>query len=155
MESYKEADRRAPPDERPAIASRLAWLAKETGHDFTARREFNRSRGAYATYTPLVTWILIGANVGVFAIDAVLGGMAGLGLMSGGGPLLDYGYVSADTVAAGGVVADPDQRLPPPGHPPSRAEHVGAVPVRPAPRAAVRTYRVPGHLPPVRGEDRS
>ena len=101
MESYKEADRRAPPDERPAIASRLAWLAKETGHDFTARREFNRSRGAYATYTPLVTWILIGANVGVFAIDAVLGGMAGLGLMSGGGPLLDYGYVSADTVAAG------------------------------------------------------
>jgi membrane associated rhomboid family serine protease len=101
MESYKEADRRAPPDERPAIASRLAWLAKETGHDFTARREFNRSRGAYATYTPLVTWILIGANVGVFAIDAVLGGMAGLGLMSGGGPLLEFGFVSADTVAAG------------------------------------------------------
>jgi membrane associated rhomboid family serine protease len=101
LESYKEADRRAPPDERPAIASRLAWLAKETGHDFTARREFNRSRGAYATYTPLVTWTLIGMNVGVFAIDAVLGGMAGLGLMSGGGPLLDYGYVSADTVAAG------------------------------------------------------
>ena len=73
MEAYKEADRRAPPDERPAIASRLAWLAKETGHDFVARREFNRSRGAYATYTPLVTWILIGANVGVFAIDAVPG----------------------------------------------------------------------------------
>ncbi|RPH36379.1 MAG: rhomboid family intramembrane serine protease [Chloroflexi bacterium] len=101
MESYKEADRRSPPDERPAIASRLAWLAKETGHDFTARREFNRSRGAYATYTPLVTWTLIGMNVGVFAIDAVLGGMAELGLMSGGGPLLEFGYVSADTVAAG------------------------------------------------------
>lgn len=101
IEAYKEADRRAPPDERPAIASRLAWLAKETGHDFTARREFNRSRGAYATYTPLVTWILIGANVGVFAIDAFLAGMSGLGLMSGGGPLLDYGYVSAERVAAG------------------------------------------------------
>ncbi|HET9497395.1 MAG TPA: rhomboid family intramembrane serine protease [Candidatus Limnocylindria bacterium] len=101
MESYKEADRRAPPDERPAIASRLAWLAKESGHDFTARREFNRSRGAYATYTPIVTWTLIGANVGVFAIDAILGGMAGLGLMSGGGPLLEFGYVSADAVAAG------------------------------------------------------
>jgi hypothetical protein len=52
MEAYKEADRRAPPNERPAIASRLAWLAKETGHDFVARREFNRSRGAYATYIP-------------------------------------------------------------------------------------------------------
>ncbi len=101
IEAYKEADRRSPPDERPAIASRLAWLAKETGHDFVARREFNRSRGAYATYTPLVTWILIGANVGVFAIDAVLGGMAGLGLMSGGGPILEAGYVSADAVAAG------------------------------------------------------
>jgi membrane associated rhomboid family serine protease len=101
IEAYKEADRRSPPDERPAIASRLAWLAKETGHDFTARREFNRSRGRYATYTPLVTWILIGANVGVFAIDAFLAGMSGLGLMSGGGPLLDQGFVSADAVAAG------------------------------------------------------
>jgi membrane associated rhomboid family serine protease len=101
IESYKEADRRAPPDERPKIASRLAWLAKETGHDFTARREFNRSRGAYATYTPIVSWVLIGANVGVFALDAILGGMAGLGLMSGGGPLLEAGFVSADAVAAG------------------------------------------------------
>ncbi len=101
MESYKEADRRSPPEERPKIASRLAWLAKETGHDFTARREFNRSRAAYATYVPIVSWILIGANVGVFAIDAFLGGMAGLGLMSGGGPLLDFGYVSADAVAGG------------------------------------------------------
>lgn len=102
IEAYKEADRRAPPEERPAIASRLAWLAKETGHDATARREFNRSRAEYATFTPIVTWALIGANVGVFAIDAFLGGMAGLGLMSGGGgPLMDWGYVSADKVAAG------------------------------------------------------
>jgi membrane associated rhomboid family serine protease len=102
IEAYKEADRRAPPEERPAIASRLAWLAKETGHDSTARREFNRSRAEYATYTPIVSWALIGANVGVFAIDAFLGGLAGLGLMSGGGgPLMDWGYVSADRVAAG------------------------------------------------------
>lgn len=101
MEAYREADRRAPPMERPAIASRLAWLAKETGHDFTARREFNRSRGAYATYAPYVTWLLIGANVGVFVLDAVLGGAAGVGLMQGGGPLLEAGFVSADAVAAG------------------------------------------------------
>lgn len=101
MEAYREADRRAPPMERPAIASRLAWLAKETGHDFTARREFNRSRAAYATYAPYVTWILIGANVGVFVLDAVLGGAAGVGLMQGGGPLLEAGFVSADAVAAG------------------------------------------------------
>jgi membrane associated rhomboid family serine protease len=103
MEAYREADRRAPPMERPAIASRLAWLAKETGHDFTARREFNRSRAAYATYAPYVTWILIGANVGVFVLDAVLGGAAGgIGLLGGGGgPLLQAGFVSADAVAAG------------------------------------------------------
>jgi membrane associated rhomboid family serine protease len=101
IEAYKEADRRAPPDERPAIASRLAWLAKETGHDSTARREFNRSRAEYATYTPIVSWVLIGANVGVFAIDAFLGGLAGLGLMSGGGPIYEWGYVSAGTVAGG------------------------------------------------------
>lgn len=101
IEAYREADRRAPPAERPHLASRLAWLAKETGHDFVARREFNRSRGAYATYTPVVTWILIAANVGVFAVDALLSGMAGLGLMQGGGPLLEAGFVSADAVAAG------------------------------------------------------
>ena len=101
MEAYKEADRRAPPDERPKIASRLAWLAKETGHDFAARRQFNRSRGAYATYTPIVTWTIIGMCVGVFAVDSFLNGLNGVGLMSGGGPLLEWGYVSADTVAAG------------------------------------------------------
>jgi len=101
MEAYREADHRAPPMERPAIASRLAWLAKETGHDFTARREFNRSRGAYATYVPYVTWALIGANVGVFILDGILGGALGSALLGGGGPLLEAGYVSADAVAAG------------------------------------------------------
>jgi membrane associated rhomboid family serine protease len=97
IEAYREADRKAPPMERPPIASRLAWLAKETGHDFTARREFNRSRGAYATYAPLVTWVLIGANVGVFVFDSVLGG----GVLGGSGPLLEAGFVSGDAVAAG------------------------------------------------------
>jgi len=97
IEAYREADRNAPPMERPAIASRLAWLAKETGHDFTARREFNRSRGAYATYAPFVTWVLIGANVGVFVLDSVLGG----GVLGGSGPLLEAGFVSGDAVAAG------------------------------------------------------
>jgi membrane associated rhomboid family serine protease len=50
-----------------------------------------------------VTWILIGANVGVFVLDAVLGGAAGgIGLLGGGGgPLLQAGFVSADAVAAG------------------------------------------------------
>ena len=42
IEAYREADRRAPGDERGPIANRLAWLLKETGHDFAARRQFNR-----------------------------------------------------------------------------------------------------------------
>ena len=31
IEAYREADRRAPPAERGAIANRIAWLLKETG----------------------------------------------------------------------------------------------------------------------------
>ena len=57
--SYREADRRAPPMERGAIANRIAWLLKETGHDFAARRQFNRARGAYASHTAYVTYLII------------------------------------------------------------------------------------------------
>ena len=55
INAYREADRRAPQEERGAIANRIAWLLKETGHDFAARRQFNRARGAYATYPAYVT----------------------------------------------------------------------------------------------------
>ena len=72
--AYREADRRAPAPERGQIANRIAWLLKETGHDFAARRQFNRARGAYATYTPIVTFLIIGICVALFAMDAVLSG---------------------------------------------------------------------------------
>ncbi|MGH2386278.1 MAG: tetratricopeptide repeat protein, partial [Candidatus Limnocylindria bacterium] len=62
--AYREADRRAPAVERGAIANRIAWLLKETGHDFAARRQFNRARGAYATYTGFVTLGIIGICIG-------------------------------------------------------------------------------------------
>src|SRR6185503_2286290 len=32
IEAYREADRRAPAEDKQEIASRLGWLAKETGH---------------------------------------------------------------------------------------------------------------------------
>ena len=67
--SYREADRRAPPMERGAIANRIAWLLKETGHDFAARRQFNRARGAYAAHTPVVTYAIIAICVALFVID--------------------------------------------------------------------------------------
>ena len=55
-----------------AIANRIAWLLKETGHDFAARRQFNRARGAYATHTPYVTYAIIAICVAVFVADAIL-----------------------------------------------------------------------------------
>jgi membrane associated rhomboid family serine protease len=45
QKSYREADRRAPAADKAEIASRLGWLAKETGDSGAARRYFARSRG--------------------------------------------------------------------------------------------------------------
>ena len=102
--AYREADRRAPPAERGAIANRIAWLLKETGHDFAARRQFNRARGAYASYTPIVTYTIIALCIGLFAIDAALSGGATLGggLFGGGvGPLGESQLINAFAVRNG------------------------------------------------------
>lgn len=99
--AYREADRLAPPPERGAIANRIAWLLKETGHDFASRRQFNRARGAYATYAALVTWTIIAVNVGVFLVDAALGGFGGMALFGSGGPLVEAGLVHGPAVADG------------------------------------------------------
>lgn len=98
--AYREADRSAPPGERGAIANRIAWLLKETGHDFASRRQFNRARGPYATYAAWVTWGIIGACVVVFAADFLLGG-GSVTLLGGGGPLVEAGLVYAPAVAHG------------------------------------------------------
>ncbi len=102
--AYREADRRAPPDERGAIANRIAWLLKETGHDFAARRQFNRARGAYAQYTPIVTYSIIAICAVVFAIDAILSQGATLsgGFFGGGvGPIGQDNLINAGRVADG------------------------------------------------------
>ena len=101
IEAYREADRRAPPHERGAIANRIAWLLKETGHDFAARRQFNRARGAYGTFPAYVTWAIIAINVAVFLADAVLSNGGSMDLMGIGGPLVEAGAVARDPVAAG------------------------------------------------------
>jgi rhomboid protease GluP len=46
IEAYREAEGRAPVEDRAEIASRLGWLAKETGDTGAAGRYFARSRGA-------------------------------------------------------------------------------------------------------------
>ena len=99
--AYREADHAAPAGERGAIANRIAWLLKETGHDFASRRQFNRARGAYGSYPAYVTWAIIAACVVVFAIDAALGGGAGLSMFGGGGPLVEGGAVYGPAVAGG------------------------------------------------------
>ena len=105
IEAYREADRRAPPAERGAIANRIAWLLKETGHDFAARRQFNRARGAYATHTPFVTYAIIAICVALFGIDVVLSGGATLrdDILFGAqlGPLGEANAINAFAVADG------------------------------------------------------
>ena len=59
--AYREADRRAPPEDKAEIASRLGWLAKETGDTGGASRYFARSRGQTGLPIPL-TYIIIGVT---------------------------------------------------------------------------------------------
>jgi membrane associated rhomboid family serine protease len=59
--AYREADRRAPADEKGEIAARLGWLAKETGDAGAARRYFARSRGG-GPALPL-SYIVLGVTV--------------------------------------------------------------------------------------------
>jgi membrane associated rhomboid family serine protease len=61
IEAYREAERRAPLEDKPEIASRLGWLAKETGNAGAARRYFARSRGDVAS-VPL-SYLILGLTV--------------------------------------------------------------------------------------------
>lgn len=63
LRSYREAERRAPAEDRPEIASRLGWLSKETGDRRAAGRYFARSRATGPT--PWLTWLIIAVTVGV------------------------------------------------------------------------------------------
>ncbi|HYK96109.1 MAG TPA: rhomboid family intramembrane serine protease [Candidatus Dormibacteraeota bacterium] len=60
--AYREADRRAPTEDRAEIASRLGWLAKETGNTGAANRYFARSRGSVGLS---LTLIVIGITTAV------------------------------------------------------------------------------------------
>jgi membrane associated rhomboid family serine protease len=78
--AYRQAERRAPAEDKPEIANRLGWLAKETGNVGASRRYFARSRGA-GPVLPL-PWVVIGLTVvlsfmamsgdGQFLFDALM-----------------------------------------------------------------------------------
>jgi membrane associated rhomboid family serine protease len=45
LDAYREADRRAPREDKPEIASRMGWLSKELGDKGASGRYFARARG--------------------------------------------------------------------------------------------------------------
>lgn len=59
--AYRQADRRAPAEDKPEIANRLGWLAKESGDTRTSRRYFAAGRGTGPALP--VTWLIIGLTV--------------------------------------------------------------------------------------------
>lgn len=73
IHAYREADRRAPASDKPEIANRLGWLAKETGNVRASRRYFARGRGSAI---PTATWAILAITIAVsisavFAADGV------------------------------------------------------------------------------------
>jgi membrane associated rhomboid family serine protease len=61
IDAYREADRRAPPEDKQEIATRLGWLTKETGDKRASSRYFAKGRGDGPLVS--VTTILIAATV--------------------------------------------------------------------------------------------
>ena len=58
--AYREADRRAPPEDKAEIANRLGWLTKETGDTRASRRYFAKGRGDGPLIT--VTHVIIAVD---------------------------------------------------------------------------------------------
>jgi membrane associated rhomboid family serine protease len=99
--AYREADRRAPADERGPIANRLAWLLKETGHDFASRRQFNRARGPYSSFGAYVTWTLLALNVLIWLGEQATQATAMNGACGAGPALISIGVVCEPGIVAG------------------------------------------------------
>jgi membrane associated rhomboid family serine protease len=69
IDAYRQADRRAPPEDKAEIATRLGWLTKETGDKRAAGRYFAKGRGDGPLVS--VTMILIAATV-IVSLSAIL-----------------------------------------------------------------------------------
>jgi membrane associated rhomboid family serine protease len=87
--AYREADRRAPTADKPEIANRLGWLAKETGNVRASRRYFARGRGSVLPYA---TYAIIGITVAV-SLSAMIS--------TDGGQITDALQLDKRAVAAG------------------------------------------------------
>ncbi len=72
-EAYREADRRAPPEDKAEIANRLGWLAKETGNSRAARRYFARGRGGGPLLSVTIALVALSSIVSLTALFATDG----------------------------------------------------------------------------------
>jgi membrane associated rhomboid family serine protease len=92
--AYREADRRAPPRDKPEIANRLGWLAKETGNVRASRRYFARGRGVDS---------LVPASYVIIGLTVVISLATSTQLSPDGGPLLDLLLLDKVAVAHGEI----------------------------------------------------
>ncbi len=73
IEAYREADRRAPQEDKAEIAGRLGWLAKETGNAGAARRYFARSRGDSSLLTVTIALVALSSVISLTALTSTDG----------------------------------------------------------------------------------
>ena len=66
--AYREADRRAPAEDKAEIAGRLGWLNKETGNTRASQRYFSRSRGDARRVTMTLVIIAVTSIISLTAL---------------------------------------------------------------------------------------
>ena len=68
IDAYREADKRAPQDDKGEIANRLGWLSKETGNSRASQRYFARGRGDAPRVTLALVVIAVTSIVSLTAL---------------------------------------------------------------------------------------
>ena len=68
IDAYREADRRAPQEDKAEIANRLGWLSKETGNARASQRYFARGRGDAPRFTLTLVIIAVTTIVSLTAL---------------------------------------------------------------------------------------
>ena len=77
--AYREADRRAPRQDKAEIANRLGWLNKETGNARASQRYFARGRGDGPRFTLTLLIIAVTSIISLTALLSAEGkGLVGL-----------------------------------------------------------------------------
>jgi membrane associated rhomboid family serine protease len=74
IDAYRQADRRAPMEDKPEIANRLGWLTKEMGDAGAARRYFARGRGDGPLISITMILIALSSIVSLSALFSQEGG---------------------------------------------------------------------------------